>query len=355
MDSDEDKDKAGDSPLRELHRTFKRSMSIEGSPLITSAKKMDLNKTPNSSFRKMSFEYTDILSTIDEINKISATEGTVLVISAETDSHHVHNTGSHQENAARTSLLSGDQGCLRRKELQSNIKWIPSLLVQEAPLADILRIHEYSYIKHLENKCFETQPAFKPLSRSSNVVSPVTRNNINPPSPPPIYLPGSMSMPTNLHNIENLKDHPSFYAPDGMLDPDTPLSPYSLEAAKKYCGAAMLAVDLLMKPEETSRAAFVIGRPPGHHAGPNGCVPSDYFWKIPQMTSSGFCLLNTTAVAAGYARYKYSDGPRGPPRIAIVDIGNFTFSSHQDVSNISTQTFIMVMEQRKSSRTYALT
>lgn len=28
------------------------------------------------------------------------------------------------------------------------------------------------------------------------------------------------------------------------------------------------------------------------------CVVSDFFWKRPDMASSGFCLLNTAAVAA---------------------------------------------------------
>ena len=50
----------------------------------------------------------------------------------------------------------------------------------------------------------------------------------------------------------------------------------------------------------------MIGRPPGHHAGPNGCVPSPLFWQRPDMASSGFCLLNTVAVAAAHARNKYS-------------------------------------------------
>ena len=35
------------------------------------------------------------------------------------------------------------------------------------------------------------------------------------------------------------------------------------------------------------------------------CVPSKYYWKRPDMTSSGFCLVNTVAVAAAYARYRY--------------------------------------------------
>ena len=138
---------------------------------------------------------------------------------------------------------------------------------------------------------------------------------------------------------------PSFYAPPGMLDSDTPLQPQSLEAAKRFCGcvvsliiylifhctlcyvfpslwtvspfvvhiqfcnsssclrtvlfisafsAAILAVDHVMSStcnvsstpsgedtnniqegEDCSRA-FVIGRPPGHHAGPHGYAMSSF-------------------------------------------------------------------------------
>jgi Histone deacetylase domain len=76
-------------------------------------------------------------------------------------------------------------------------------------------------------------------------------------------------------------------------------------------------------------------------------VPSEYYWKRPDMASSGFCLLNTVAVAAAYAMYRYGREPitaqraegsdsssgssaesqgssrcsrTGPLRIAIVDI-----------------------------------
>lgn len=133
------------------------------------------------------------------------------------------------------------------------------------------RVHEYSYLHHLEQK--------------------------------------SLSSPT--------ADVPSFYAPTGYLDVDTPLRALSLAAAKRFCGAAMLAVDEIMSTPSTHlsdqatgvgdvaeergvgcRAAFVVGRPPGHHSGPRGCVPSDSYWMRPDMMSSGFCLLNTVAVAA---------------------------------------------------------
>lgn len=70
----------------------------------------------------------------------------------------------------------------------------------------------------------------------------------------------------------------------------------------------MSAVDIAMSPShlhDSYNRIFVLGRPPGHHAGPHGCVVSDHYWSRPDMASSGFCLLNTVAVAAAYARYKY--------------------------------------------------
>jgi len=80
------------------------------------------------------------------------------------------------------------------------------------------------------------------------------------------------------------------------------------------------------KEQREIKRAFVVGRPPGHHAGPSGCVPPPNFFRVPGMTSSGFCLLNTVAVAAAYARYRYGrqallyNPPTPKPRIAIVDI-----------------------------------
>lgn len=47
--------------------------------------------------------------------------------------------------------------------------------------------------------------------------------------------------------------------------------------------------------------AFCPIRPPGHHSGPNGSVPS---LKIPS-TSNGFCIFNNVALGASYAMCKY--------------------------------------------------
>lgn len=83
----------------------------------------------------------------------------------------------------------------------------------------------------------------------------------------------------------------------GWLDSDTVLLPDSLDAARLAAGAGIAAVEAIRAGETTT--AFVLGRPPGHHATAT--------------RSMGFCLLNTVAIAAAHAR------ATGYERIAIID------------------------------------
>src|SRR5688572_4140 len=83
-----------------------------------------------------------------------------------------------------------------------------------------------------------------------------------------------------------------------MLDPDTVLSPASAEAALRAAGAAVAAVDDVVRGD--ARRVFCAVRPPGHHA------TSD--------TAMGFCLFNNIAIAAAYACDKH-----GLERVAIAD------------------------------------
>jgi acetoin utilization deacetylase AcuC-like enzyme len=83
----------------------------------------------------------------------------------------------------------------------------------------------------------------------------------------------------------------------GEIDPDTVMRPDSLAAARLSAGAAVAAVEEIAKG--IVRTAFVIGRPPGHHATADRAM--------------GFCLLNTVAIAAAHAR------ATGFERVAIVD------------------------------------
>lgn len=80
------------------------------------------------------------------------------------------------------------------------------------------------------------------------------------------------------------------------LDPDTVLSPASVEAALRAAGAAAAAVDAVAGGGN----AFCAVRPPGHHAEPGRAM--------------GFCLFNSVAVAALHARAE-----QGLRRVAVVD------------------------------------
>lgn len=83
----------------------------------------------------------------------------------------------------------------------------------------------------------------------------------------------------------------------GEVDPDTIAFPDSLDAARFAAGAGIDAVEALCTQQATT--AFVLGRPPGHHATRHRAM--------------GFCLLNTVAITAAHAR------ARGFDRVAIVD------------------------------------
>jgi acetoin utilization deacetylase AcuC-like enzyme len=82
------------------------------------------------------------------------------------------------------------------------------------------------------------------------------------------------------------------------LDPDTAMNPFSLQAALRAAGAAVLATDLVLTRKHNS--AFCAVRPPGHHA----C----------RARPMGFCIFNNVAVAARHALAAH-----GVERVAIID------------------------------------
>ena len=97
------------------------------------------------------------------------------------------------------------------------------------------------------------------------------------------------------------------------LDPDTSMSPGSLNAAYLAAGGALAAVDAIMATQVDH--VFCAVRPPGHHAEAGRAM--------------GFCLFNNVAIAARYVQKKY-----GLSRVLIVDWdvhhGNGTQHSFED-------------------------
>lgn len=83
----------------------------------------------------------------------------------------------------------------------------------------------------------------------------------------------------------------------GMLDMDTPISPQSYDTALLAVSAWLDGVDQVLSDR---RPAFVLARPPGHHAE--------------KKMGMGFCLFSNAAIAAIYALEH-----RNIQRVAIVD------------------------------------
>ena len=101
----------------------------------------------------------------------------------------------------------------------------------------------------------------------------------------------------------------------GRLDADTRMSSASLDAALLAAGSVLTAVEALShvavgESGMSETSAYCLVRPPGHHATPE--------------TSMGFCLFNSTAVAAACLA-------AAGRRVAVVDIDAHHGNGTQDV------------------------
>lgn len=112
------------------------------------------------------------------------------------------------------------------------------------------------------------------------------------PGPAPLEALERVHDPAYIESVRGLAEQGG-----GWLDWDTAVSPRSYDAAVHAAGAGLQAVDRALSE---GKKAFMLVRPPGHHA----C----------RSRGMGFCLFNNIAVAAAYAL----DG-RGLERVLIVD------------------------------------
>lgn len=109
----------------------------------------------------------------------------------------------------------------------------------------------------------------------------------------------------------------------GWLDADTIVQEDSFEVARLAAGAAVTAVEAVLAGQV--RQAFVLARPPGHHATPD--------------RGMGFCLLNSVAIAAAEAL------ARGLRRVLILDWDVHHGNGTQDAFYATDQVFFCSIHQ----------
>ncbi|MEW6733390.1 MAG: histone deacetylase [Acidobacteriota bacterium] len=76
----------------------------------------------------------------------------------------------------------------------------------------------------------------------------------------------------------------------GALDPDTMICPESFQVSLSAAGGVLTAIDTVVSGEAEN--AFVVVRPPGHHATSERAM--------------GFCLFNNVAIGARYAQHQHN-------------------------------------------------
>ncbi len=104
---------------------------------------------------------------------------------------------------------------------------------------------------------------------------------------------------TDVHTVDYLDRLEALArAGGGLLEPDTVVSPASVEVAYLAAGGAAAAVSTVLDGQ--ARTALALVRPPGHHATAS--------------EGMGFCLLNNAAIAATVAKTQY-----GRSRIFLID------------------------------------
>lgn len=108
------------------------------------------------------------------------------------------------------------------------------------------------------------------------------------------------------------------------LDPDTAMSPGTLQAALRAAGAGCMAVDMVLAGKAPN--AFCSVRPPGHHAE--------------RKSAMGFCFFNNIAVAAAHA---LAAGKL--KRVAIVDFDVHHGNGTEDIFSGSEQVLMVSMFQ----------
>ncbi|KAF8822347.1 histone deacetylase HDAC5 [Cardiosporidium cionae] len=176
-------------------------------------------------------------------------------------------TDRFPENPMRLEVLVSPEYGIFRSDAFNWLEWEDN--PKNVRLSDILRVHDWGYLKKLRNRVAEVDQAWCEGGREP-----------------------------------------------ALADGDTPVTPHSWDAALSAAGSVIAATDAVCSG--ACRNAFCAVRPPGHHLGSWGAAQSEHLAdEDAAVGSQGFCLLNNVAIGAGYAKYMYAN--KGVKRIAIVD------------------------------------
>jgi acetoin utilization deacetylase AcuC-like enzyme len=173
-----------------------------------------------------------------------------------------HETGAHPERPERASAIARE--IERRHALQEHLRWLEP---KAATIENILRCHIEAHYETVLRAC---------------------ENNLE------------------------------------SLDVDTTICRDSFEVSRFAAGGVLTAVDAVAGGEAEN--AFVIVRPPGHHATPDRAM--------------GFCLFNNVAVGARYAQEKYN-----LERILIIDWDVHHGNGTQDIFYEDSSVFYFSLHQ----------
>ncbi len=158
-------------------------------------------------------------------------------------------------------------------------------------------IYSDEFLEHLTGRGHPEKPE-RLSAITSALKSAAFSKQIKWISPTPVNESSPIALIEEIHSPRYIRKVKEIAADGGgFLDTDTYVSPRSYDVALLAVNAWLDGVDIVL---ETGKPAFVLSRPPGHHA------ESDY--------GMGFCLFSNAAIAAFHALKKPSVN-----RVAILD------------------------------------
>jgi len=158
-------------------------------------------------------------------------------------------------------------------------------------------IYSDEFLKHDNGRFHPERP--ERLTAIVNALKAVPwADKINWHLPTPVATRSVMPLLEKIHDSSYIKTVQAIArSGGGMLDADTPVSTHSYDIAMLAVSAWLDGVDQVLS---TANPAFVLARPPGHHAERNAGM--------------GFCLFSNAAIATYYALEQPSIN-----RVAILD------------------------------------